>query len=658
MMKTFCLLIITLLFSSVIFAQSSDKMKLINDNYRTGEQLLLELKHKQALKYFEQALKIDPKHTASLRAAGTCYDLLGQYEKALASYLKVLNQNPYFSRVIYYEIGRTYYRLGQYYSALGYFSQFGELQNLNNNYFGLSVEREIQKEAEYLRELSQSMLACQISIDSVQYHNIREVINVGPAINSVGDEYFPYLVNNNSYLYYTKRQSATQKEDVFVSENIKGIWQSGQSLSNFNTKWNEGMTTFVRDGRKMYFTACERETVKGACDIWEAETDGKRVKKAKSLTDFINSDSWDSQASISCDGSIIYFASNRAGGYGGTDIWMSQKEEDGKWSEPKNMGANVNTSGDEEAPFITNDGKTLYFSSTGHFGMGEQDIYFVRKQRDGLWSKPYNLGPPVNSAARELGFFLSADGKMGYFSSDREGGYGGMDIYKFELPAQLISDPITFVEGFVKDKDFGLPVRTTVKIKGHPEIETDERGRFFICFPANEGLKAEVNQMNFQKYQNTFEIPEWDNTKPFTIDLLLEMNVHGFSGNQLEESKTEIVEDKPKPIDLQKVSTLSIYYETNEAALNSRNKNHLDRFLGGIEREKITKVEIIGYADSVGSDAYNLQLSEKRAKEVATFLKDKELVINKVYLEGKGASTEGSNNSENRRVEIIIHSKM
>ncbi len=651
---------ITLLFSSVIFAQPSDRMKSINDNYRTGEQLLLELKHKQALKYFEQALKIDPQHTASLRAAGTCYDLLGQYEKALGSYLKVLDQNPYFSRIIYYEIGRTYYRLGQYHSALGYFSQFGELQNLNNSYFGLSVEREIQKEAEYLRELSQSMLACQISIDSVQYHNIREVVNVGPAINTNGDEYFPYLVNNNVYLYYTKRQDIAQKEDVFVSEKLNNVWQAGQSLTSLNTKVNEGMTTFVRDGKKMYFTACERENVKGACDIWEAEAEGKKVKKIQTVADFLNSDSWDAQASISCDGNVIYFASNRPGGYGGTDIWISQKEEDGKWSEPKNMGANVNTAGDEEAPFITNDGKMLYFSSTGHFGMGEQDIYFVRKQKDGLWSKPYNLGPPVNSAARELGFFLSADGKVGYFSSDREGGYGGMDIYKFELPAQLTADPITFVEGFVKDKDFGLPVRTKVSIKGRPEIETDERGRFFVCFPANTGLKAVVNQMNFSPYQHTFDIPEWDNTKPFTIDILLEMSVHSFSGAQGEKSKQPEVEvaEKPKPVDLQKVSTLSIYYETNEATLNSRNKNHLDRFLGGIEKDKITKIEIIGYADSVGSDGTNVVLSENRAKNVATFLKDKELVINKVYLEGRGTSNDSQNNAENRRVEIIIHSKM
>lgn len=492
-MKTLLFILLTLCLSITAVAQNTQRVKLINEAYRNGEQALLEQKYKLALKQFEKVLKIEPFHTASLRASGTCYDLLGQYEKALVAYLKVLNNDPYFSRIIYYEIGRTYYRLGQYHSALDYFSQFVGLQELSNNNFGLGVEREQIKEVEYLKDLSQSMIACQVSIDSIQFLNIKEIINVGPAINTEADEYFPFVMNDNSLLFYTRRKSTEKDEDLFVSEGQNEIWEAGQGIGSFNSRWNEGMTTFIRNGRKLYFTACERENILGTCDIWEATAEGKRIKNLQPSEDYLNSDRWDAQAAISCDGNAIYFASNRAGGYGGTDIWMSEKESDGTWSSPKNLGPYINSAGDEEAPFITNDGKMLYFSSTGHFGMGEQDIYFARKNRAGYWSKPRNLGPPVNSAARELGFFLSADGKTGYFASGRSGGYGGMDIYKFKLSTQLMADPITFVEGYVKDKDFNLPVRTTIEIPNRHPIETDERGRFFLCFPANKFLRVEVD---------------------------------------------------------------------------------------------------------------------------------------------------------------------
>ena len=166
---------------------------------------------------------------------------------------------------------------------------------------------------------------------------------------------------------------------------------------------------------------------------------------------YANSEKWESQASISCDGSLLFFASNRKGGLGGTDLWMSTRQADGSWSDPKNLGPKINTELDEEAPFITNDGKTLYFSSTGHLGMGEQDLFMSRLDDKGNWMAAINLGEPINTASRELGFFLSADGKTGYFSSNRKGGMGGMDIYKFELSEYLYAEPITFVEGFVKD---------------------------------------------------------------------------------------------------------------------------------------------------------------------------------------------------------------
>ena len=157
------------------------------------------------------------------------------------------------------------------------------------------------------------------------------------------------------------------------------IWESSLALdSSFNTTRNEGMVTMTRDNRSLYFTGCSRPEVYGTCDIMRADIDSFRISSSRKLPGYAMSEYWESQASISCDGQLLFFASNRKGGLGGTDIWVSERQEDGSWGDPKNLGRPINTEKDEEAPFITNDGKVLYFSSTGHLGLGEQDIFMSR----------------------------------------------------------------------------------------------------------------------------------------------------------------------------------------------------------------------------------------------------------------------------------------
>ncbi|MEN0049356.1 MAG: OmpA family protein [Bacteroidota bacterium] len=654
--------IFTLLLATYsLCAQTDARTRAINEQFRIGEQLLLEEKYKPALKIFDKILNKNPDHIASYRASGICYELSGQHAKALSSYFNVLSRDPYFSRIIYYEIGRTYYRLGQYHSALDYFSQFAGLQNLSNDNFGLGVEREQAKELEYLQELSQSMLACQISVDSIQYLNIDSVSNVGFGINTPGDEYFPSVSHSGDLMFFTRREDTQKDENLFSSQLKKEKWQESIYNVNFNSRHNEGMSTLIKSGRHMYFTACGRSDVLGNCDIWEAKVDGKRVSKIKSTKGYLNSERWESQAAISCDGRTIFFASDREGSLGGTDIWMSEREPDGSWAEPTNLGTSVNTAANEEAPFITNDGKTLYFSSFGHFGMGGEDIYYSKLQRGGKWSKARNLGAPVNSSARELGFFLTADGRTGYFASDREGGAGGIDIYQFKLPNQLLADPVTYVEGIVKGKIDDLPIRpATVNIEGRDPIEVDERGRFFICVPGNEKLKVSVEAMGYRPYKETVEIPVWDNTEFYPLDLLLEFDMPAFAPDTaLNAVPVSLPVGQPdEKIVLEKISTLSVYYDTNQSDLTSENKIQLEHFLKIFQQDKITKVEIVGFADYVGSDADNMKLSEARAKIVADFIQKKGVEVNKFYLEGRGDIGTETNLDRNRRVDIIVHSKL
>ncbi|MEK7253343.1 MAG: hypothetical protein AAB316_01250, partial [Bacteroidota bacterium] len=179
------------------------------------------------------------------------------------------------------------------------------------------------------------------------------VQNLGNAINSGSDEYFPFLSNDGTTIFFTSRKNEKADENLFISTRPSGDWRIAEQVSHFNSGENEGMSSLVRDGRRMFFTACGRPEVLGTCDIWEADLLGSEVSEQKTAIGYLNSGAWESQATVSCDGSLLYFASNREGGQGGSDIWVSKRQPDGRWAEPENLGASVNTTGDEEAPFIS-----------------------------------------------------------------------------------------------------------------------------------------------------------------------------------------------------------------------------------------------------------------------------------------------------------------
>lgn len=644
--------------------------------YRDGEVALLNKNFKQAQKLFAAAIKINPEFIAAQRGLAISYEAINDYRTAAETYREALFLAPQFSRAMYYEAAMAHYKAGYFAKALDYFKQYERLQKFPIEEFGFNGQKELNIEDKYVRRLQGNIVATQISMDSLQYASVKEVFNLGKNINTGGDEYFPFLSNDQKTIFYTHRRDEKADEDLFIAKVRGTSWGMGNAAGiTFNSGKNEGMTTLVRDGRTVYFTACGREEVKGACDIWEGEVKGTKISKEKPLKGYSNSDRWDSQASISCDGRLLFFASNRAGGYGGTDIWMSKRETDGSWSTPENLGANVNTPDDEEAPFITNDGKTIYFSSTGHLGMGEQDIFMCHRTDEGVWSVPFNLGPPVNTPHRELGFFLSADGKIGYFASNRPEGKGGMDIYNFELPEQLYNEPITMVEGFVKDSTFKLPVSTTLYVKNGEPIVTDERGRFFICLPAKEFFEFDIREPTFIPYHQKKMIPEWDNRQFLSLDILLQSNQMLVKSPapieekiapveaKIEEKKEEefipeeeeeIAEEKQKRNVIKKFQ-YTIYYDFDKFSLTRRVLDELDNFLSSIKRSRITKVEVIGYADYIGEEAYNMMLSEKRAKSVALYITNNGISVDDMYIEGRGEVRDGREPKENRRVDVVIH---
>ncbi len=637
------------------------------DSYRNAEQFLLEKEYKKALKQFEKCLKIQPGLSAAHRGLGICYGLLNDYESAIVHYEIILESDSLYSRALYYELGDAYYKTGLYDRALINFQAFKDLQIVDIEAFGIAGEREIQRELEYLSKVDNSIRSTRLSLDAKNFEHIKNIENLGGNINSAGHEYFPYLSNDQQMLFFTRIKKDEEDENLLYSNlNNSGRWKSSTPFKFFNTPAPEGRFTMVRNGRKMYFTACGREGVLGPCDIWEGIIDDGKISDVKAITGALNSMKWESQVSVSCDGGILYFASNREGGVGGTDIWYSKMLEDGTWSAPINAGKGINTPFDEEAPFLTNDGKTLYFSSTGHMGLGDQtDIYMSRiNESNGKWDKAVNLGSPLNSPHNDFGFFLCADGKTGYFASDRKNNHfrSNYDIYRFELDEKLYSDPITFVEGYVRDTMYDLPVGgAIVNTRERGRIQTDEVGRFFLCLPANSSLELTVDEEKYDFYENAFNIPQWHNKEFHKIYLDLKANYIPFDYDQVPDTTVITFGEEEKPLEItpppnfisEKYSH-EVFFEFDAFDLIRPEIDEIDAFIAPLLKRKITKVEIIGYADDIGPDTYNLKLSEKRAKQIALYLMENNIVVDKIYLEGRGEIKDDSPKRQNRKVNINI----
>ncbi|MDR0207312.1 MAG: OmpA family protein [Bacteroidales bacterium] len=296
---------------------------------------------------------------------------------------------------------------------------------------------------------------CNFGIAAMQYPTNMLPINLGENINSSWDEYHPALTGDSKEILFTVRRPSDaqtvcrhckQEEDIYSSVQQKGIWQPRTKLEKpVNTGYNEGAQSISSDGKYLFFTICNAEHGFGSCDIYWSKREVEGWSEPKNCGSKVNTRFWESQPSVSADGKTVYFASNRPGGYGGIDIWETEMITEGVFSEPVNLGKVINTPYDELSPFIHFDQKTLYFSSDGHLGMGGKDLFYSKLQPNGAWSIPKNLGYPINSYHDEMGIFINAQGNAAYFASDRIGGFGGLDIYCFELEESLRPEPTLFI---------------------------------------------------------------------------------------------------------------------------------------------------------------------------------------------------------------------
>ena len=270
--------------------------------------------------------------------------------------------------------------------------------------------------------------------------------SLGTMVNTKDEEYVNMLSFDGSQLLFTRKMllsNGFQKEFLFVSQWDGEQWTEPQQLafSDFPEDVDPAAAFISADGKKLYLTGCgwKRDS---SCDLYVSEMVDGRWSMPQAIKGSVNTNSWESQPCVSSDGRELYFVSRRNGN---ADIYRSLRHSDGTWSEPQNLGAPINTKGTEMAPFLHPDGRTLYFSSDKHIGMGGFDLFMSRRGEDGQWQQPVNLGFPINTSGDEINFFVAADGKTAFVSSQREGGNGGYDIYTFELPEELRSDSANYL---------------------------------------------------------------------------------------------------------------------------------------------------------------------------------------------------------------------
>lgn len=637
--------------------------------YREGEEHFNNKKLKKAAAAFQKAIKLKPDFAATYRRLGVTYEVLKDIKQAASYYDECLSLDPKLSRTLYFQSGEMHLKNGNYEIAYERLKSFESYLNLPPEAF-TDGHLEMDTELYFVSLLDKYLQDAQFGLLANNFKDIA-IENLGAAINSSADDCFPYLSNDESWMLYTRMgQRKSIDENLLYSSKDKGIWSKGKRLGEvINSKVNEGMGKATRDERLMYFPACNREDVLGVCDIFMAGMDNGKILDIQQLNGKVNSDRWDSQPSINCDGQALYFVSDREGGQGGTDIWVSYKMEDSSWGEAHNLGPTVNTSGDEEAPFIADDGVTLYFASNGHPGFGDQDIFFVKRKPDGNWGTPMNIGQPINSPFRELSFFINARGNKGYIASNREGGFGGLDIYAFDLPELKDFEEIAYVQGSVINALTKEGIQTKVHISGKGFYETDESGHFFICYPTLNKLPVSVDQPKYYPYRKNHSLTSWEETGYVQVEIALQPLTE--AADLTSSSTTIDVPITEKPIEVspteiahadsearQLYTTSDIYFYFDQYQLTTEAKYNLDRLVQEIDPEQLALVVIEGYADQTGSDDYNQRLSEKRAEEVATYFKSKGLKKLKVTYKGYGETRTSLSNSKNRRVDIVVYYKL
>lgn len=664
--------------------QAQDDKALAKTYLELGEQIYKEqgAAIEIAKENFIQAADLDQGNIKANYMAGKLYLETVNKERASKYFLRVMDLDPDYRFDMPYLIGRGYQFGMDFNNALKYYKQYEQKLLNDKNYRGMDKV--------LLSEVQRRIYECENGKEFTANPAHYSIVNIGKEINSEWRDYAPVLNEDETLLIFTSRRRESNLnedvdednipyEDVFISRKINGKWTKAENIGDVvNTLYHDSNLALSADGQQLYLYSDENEG-----DIYVSEIKGNNSWSVPvPLSEKINSSFKENSISISPDKQLLFYASDRPGGYGGIDIYVSIKDNKGRWGKSQNLGPGINTEYDEEGPFIDYDGKTLYFSSQGRKGMGGHDIF--KSEYDsvaGEWAEPVNLGYPINTPDNDVYFVSTKDGKRGYYASVRTDGMGYTDIYMVTIP-ELLADTKKF-ESKKENRKKEQPNKQKVEKVALPEKEVNLQPVTLVVkvedYNSGESLEANVSLRRLddnvvvpiKKLGNgifSMEVINQENT-----DFMFSAEKDGYMFKNLKISLPASKEERLKINRTIELSQLqkgfqtvlrNIYFDFDKATFKVESYDELNKLENLLSRNPNMKVEISGHTDNIGYKAYNKYLSQKRANAVVGYLKNKGIDARRIVARGYGENRPlASNDNEfegrslNRRVEFKILEK-
>lgn len=579
--------------------------------YREAYNYQTQRDYPAAERAYQKLIKRTPNFVNAYLQLGGVYQSQGHLDAAYAEYQKAAELAPDYDPNVYLAMGNVKMLQEQYREAVPHLQKFLTYSN---------IVTQLRQKAQ--KRLDDALFRA----DALEHPVPFAPQSLGPNINTFNREYFPSVTLDDALVYTVQTHTGNHyQEDLYMSRLVDGIWQPGLPLPVNTKENNEGAQSISADGTALVFTVCNRPGDKGSCDLYYSVFSNGRWTPPLNVGAPINTNQWESQPSLSADGKTLYFVRGIPRGQGTRDLYRSQLQPNGTWTEPEPIES-LNTPFNEGAPTLHPDGRTLYFSSDGHPGMGGGDLFVSRLQADGTWGKPQNLGYPINTAEHEEALAVSRKGNLAYIASNREGGAGSMDIYQFELPEAVRPSPVTYVKGLVVHALTDKPLAAAVELvdlatqQTVAQLNTPNDGQFILCLPVGR-YALRVNKEGFLFYSATYDlVGSTSLDEPYTLKAPLQ----------------PVQDDKEAPIKRTPIVLENVFFATASAELRPESKAELDALKKLLETYPKVRILLSGHTDNVGSTADNQVLSEARATAVRQYLIDAGIAADRLEAKGFG----------------------
>ncbi len=633
-MKPFFIQIICLLSFSCHLPNSYSQTPLSSTNkkavdaYEKGVQALKDRNIEKAFSEFEEAIERDKLFSEPYFQLGRLYEQNRQFGNAILNYEKAVNaqEKTSVTEIAAQQVGQLYLKKGEYQKALVFLEKgIGAVTASNQKRYKTRIDN------------------CKFALEATKKPLIINPLELPKSVNKFQSQYFPVMTADRETLIYTGNQDGD--ENLYVASIKDKIWSEPVSISEkINSKENEGTATISADGRTLVFTACGGKKGFGSCDLFISYKQGDNWTSPQNLGLGVNSPEYESQPSLSADGRTLYFVSDRKGSLGKRDIWVSKLDSTNMWTKATNLGSPVNTIEHDLSPFIHANGKTLFFASEGHVGMGGLDLYFTENQQD-KWKNPENLGYPLNTFEDQVALFITADGKKAYYSLERDidDKIRRAKIVEIEVPESLQAkfEATSFLKGFVYD------AKTKQKLQADIELIALKNNELVGKFSSDSQSGTYTSVLTSGGEYAVFVSKKGYFFKSLHFDFSDEIGLDKILDIPLEPIKKEAKE-----------ILNNIFFDTAKWDLKSESTVELDKLVALLKANPDLPIEISGHTDDVGKEADNLILSQKRAKSVVDYLAQKNVNILKIRAEGYGKTrpylpnSSDENRKLNRRIEV------